>query len=195
MLLKNLKGYKIILASKSPRRQALLGGLDLDFEIRTKDVDEVYSQELKGSEVARYLSELKAKSMLEDIDSKELLITSDTIVILGDRILEKPVDRNSAIEMLSQLSGNTHEVVTAVTLTTNTWQNTFHDTTSVSFNSLSREEIEYYIDSCEPYDKAGSYGVQELMGYIGIQKINGCYYNVMGLPLQKLYKELKKIVD
>lgn len=191
MLLQNLQQTKIILASKSPRRQALLGGLEVDFEIRTPEVEEVYSSDLKREEVPLYLAKLKADSMKNNLGDDELLITSDTIVYIDDEILEKPTDRDEAIEMVSRLSGNTHTVITAVALTSKEKQSAFHDETEVTFMDLTRAEIEHYIDNYEPYDKAGSYGVQELIGYIGIRSMTGSYFNVMGLPLHRLYEELK----
>jgi septum formation protein len=191
MLLPNLENTKIVLASKSPRRQGLLGGLELEFEIRTLEVEEVYPPDLQREDVPRYLAKLKADAMKPTMAADELIITSDTIVYLDNEIIEKPADRSEAIEMVSRLSGNTHTVITAVALTSNKQQKVFHDETIVEFEELSQEEIEHYIDNYEPYDKAGSYGVQELIGYIGIKSITGSYFNVMGLPLHRLYQELK----
>ena len=191
MLLSNLSDKNIILASKSPRRQQLLKGLDIDFEIRTKDVDEIYPESLTPEQVAIYLSELKASAFVEELKKNDLLITSDTIVVWNGKIVEKPKDREDAIQMISNLSGSEHEVITGVCITNNQRKNSFFEKTKVIFNSLSTSEIEYYVDQYEPYDKAGAYGVQELIGYIAISRLEGCYYNVMGLPLQRLYKELK----
>lgn len=191
MLLANLQGKHLILASKSPRRQELLAGLEVEFEIRTKPTEEVYPKELKREEISVYLSKLKASAFDGELKTNEILITSDTTVHLGKTLLEKPKDRTEAISMLHQLSGNSHTVVTAVTLTSAKKQHTFHEETQVDFTALTEGEIEHYVDKYQPYDKAGSYGVQELMGYIGIKKLNGCYYNVMGLPLQRLYQELQ----
>lgn len=193
MILSNLKNTKIILASKSPRRQELLKGLELDFDIRVSDVDESYSDELKEHEIPCYLSKKKGDVFLKGLDQNELVISSDTLVFCDDVVLEKPKSREQAVEMLSALSENVHRVITAVTLTKVDFQTTFYDTTKVTFNRLSLEEIHHYIDKYKPFDKAGSYGVQDLIGYIGIKKLEGCYYNVMGLPLQKLYRELKKL--
>jgi septum formation protein len=182
----------IILASKSPRRQNLLKELGVDFTIHTKDIDEVYPPELKKEEVAIYLSELKAAAFKEDLQANDLIITSDTIVCLGDRIIGKPRDRDDAFNMLSDLSGNMHQVVTAVTLMSTTKTKTIFDVTEVYFKVLSNYEIDTYINKYKPYDKAGSYGIQEWIGYIGIEKINGSYHNVMGFPVKKVYEALEE---
>lgn len=182
----------IILASKSPRRQNLLKELGVDFTIRTKDIEEVYPPELKKEEVAIFLSELKAAAFKEELQSNDLIITSDTIVCLGDRIIGKPTDREDAFHMLSDLSGNMHEVVTAVTLMDKTKKVTFYDVTEVYFKVLSKYEIDTYINKCQPFDKAGSYGIQEWIGYIGIEKIVGSYHNVMGFPVKKVYEALEE---
>ncbi len=182
--------WNIILASKSPRRQNLLKELGFDFEIRTKEIEEVYSSELKREEVAVYLSELKASAFTDQLNDNDLVITSDTIVCLKEEIIGKPTDREDAIQMLGKLSSNKHEVITAVTLLSKEKQHTFYEVTEVYFKTLTLAEIEYYIDNYQPFDKAGSYGIQEWIGYIGIEKIVGSYFNVMGLPVQKLYNEL-----
>ena len=182
--------WNIILASKSPRRQNLLKELGFDFEIKTKEIAEDYSSELKREEVAVYLSELKAKAFKDELTPNDLIITSDTIVCLNNEIIGKPTDRTDAIKMLGKLSGNKHEVITAVTLLSQNKQKTFYEVTEVYFKSLSTAEIECYIDNYQPYDKAGSYGIQEWIGYIGIEKINGSYFNVMGLPVKRLYDEI-----
>ena len=187
-----LSTLHIILASKSPRRQQLLKDIGVDFEIRLKEVDEVYPSELKGKEVALFLSELKAKAFRNDLQTNEILLTSDTIVCLGEKILGKPKDKQHAIEMLGELSGKKHEVITAVTLTSTTKQHSFAVSTEVYFKPLTIEEITYYIDNYQPYDKAGSYGIQEWIGYIGIEKIVGSYFNVLGLPVKEVYEELIK---
>lgn len=191
MLLDNLKNKNIILASKSPRRQELLKGLELDFEIRTKDVEEVFPKALKREQISIFLSQLKAEAFLDELTENDILITSDTTVHLGEQLLEKPKDAQHAIQMLKQLSSRTHMVITAVTLSSQNKQHSFFQETQVTFAPLNEHEIEHYVRNYEPFDKAGAYGVQELMGYIGIEKLNGCYYNVMGLPLQMLYTELK----
>ena len=186
----NIISWNLILASKSPRRQNLLKELGFDFEIRTKEIQEIYPPELQREQVAVFLSELKASAFVEGLNTKDLVITSDTIVCLGDEIIGKPTDREDAIKMLGKLSGNKHEVITAVTLLSKEKQHTFYDVTEVYFKELTSEEIEYYIDKYEPFDKAGSYGIQEWIGYVGIEKIIGSYFNVMGLPVKRVYDEL-----
>lgn len=182
----------IVLASKSPRRQQLLKDLGLNFTIVTKEVDEVYPPNLKKQEVALFLSKLKADAFLPDLKENQLVITSDTIVCLEDKIIGKPKDRDDAFNMLSDLSGKMHEVVTAVTLTSLEKQVSFFVVTEVYFKPLSNFEIDYYINNFQPFDKAGSYGIQEWIGYIGIEKIVGSYFNVMGLPVKELYDELER---
>ena len=184
--------WNIILASKSPRRQNLLKELGFDFEIKTKEIEEIYPPELKKEKVAVFLSELKASAFVEEIKENDLVITSDTIVCLQDEIIGKPTDREDAIKMLEKLSGNKHEVITAVTLLSKEKQHTFYEVTEVYFKPLTLDEIEYYIDKYKPFDKAGSYGIQEWIGYIGIEKINGSYFKVMGLPVKRVYDELFK---
>ena len=183
---------EIILASKSPRRQQLLKDLGLDFQIVLKDVEEIYPPELKRDEVPMFLSKLKADAYVADLKPNQLVITSDTIVCLEDRIIGKPKDRDDAFHMLSDLSGKMHEVITAVTLTSLEKQVSFFVITEVYFKTLSNLEIDYYINEYKPYDKAGSYGIQEWIGYIGIEKIVGSYFNVMGLPVKELYDELER---
>lgn len=183
---------EIILASKSPRRQQLLKDLGLDFQIILKEVEEIYPPELKREEVPMFLSKLKADAFVVDLKPNQLVITSDTIVCLEDRIIGKPKDRDDAFHMLSDLSGKMHEVITAVTLTSLEKQVSFFVITEVYFKTLSNLEIDYYINEYKPYDKAGSYGIQEWIGYIGIEKIVGSYFNVMGLPVKELYDELEK---
>lgn len=182
---------RIILGSKSPRRQALIKELGFDFEIRTKEVEEIYPEELNIRLVPEYLAKLKASSLENDISDNEILLTSDTVVILNNQLLGKPKNRTESIQMLKNLSGNMHEVITGVYLYSTSIQKTLSSITKVYFSELTEEEIENYVDTFEPYDKAGSYGIQEWIGYIGISKIEGCYYNVMGLPLHDIYKVLK----
>ena len=184
--------YKVILASKSPRRQQLIKEILPDFTIDVREVDEIYPNHLKNEEVAMYLSELKSKAF-DDISDDQLVITSDTIVCYDDEVLGKPANEADAFNMLSRLSGNTHTVYTGVTIRTKATSQTFYDATHVTFYPLSPNEIKHYIKSCQPFDKAGSYGIQEWMGYVGIQKMEGEFYNVMGLPLHKLYRELQKL--
>ena len=171
--------YNLILASNSPRRQELLKGLDWPFEVRVKaSIDENYPDDLPAKEVPLYLSKLKAKAYGAELQPNELLITADTIVIVDNKILGKPRNAADAKTMLALLSGRTHQVVTGVT-------------TDVTFKTLSQAEINYYVDTYKPFDKAGAYGVQEWIGYIGVTALNGSYYNVMGLPLQRVYEELQ----
>ena len=188
MMFKNLRNKKIILGSKSPRRQELFKGLGLSFEIKTKEINEDFPNTIDTSDVAAFLAKKKAKSFEISID--EILITSDTTVLLTDHILNKPQNTEEAIEMLQSLSGNTHKVCTGVCIKSTNKEVTFFEFTSVTFKALSMNEIEYYIKHFQPFDKAGSYGIQEWIGFVGIEKIEGCYYNVMGLPLSKLYQEL-----
>lgn len=185
--------YKIILASKSPRRQDLLKNIVPDFEIRTKDVDEFYPKDLPSEYVPEYLSKLKATPFLATLKDNELLITSDTVVLLDNKIYGKPKDRQDAIEILKQLSGKVHQVITGVCLSTTASQKTFSAITNVHFKNLSLKEIEYFVDNFKPFDKAGAYAIQEWIGMIGIEKIDGDFFNVMGLPLQKLYQELENL--
>lgn len=182
--------YQLILASKSPRRQDLLKGLGFDFEIRTKEVEEIYPPNLKREEVALFLSELKSEAFRGEVNENEILITSDTIVCLGDEVLGKPKGEQGAIEMLQKLQGNKHEVITGVTLMSQEKTISFYSETKVYFKPLSLDEITYYVTNFKPFDKAGSYGIQEWIGYIGIEKIEGSYFNVMGFPVHQIYEEL-----
>ncbi|MCB9224797.1 MAG: septum formation protein Maf [Crocinitomicaceae bacterium] len=191
-MLDNLKNKKVILASKSPRRQQLLSGLDIEFEIRTKDVEEVYPADMIPVEVPEYLAKLKADEFKGELKDNEIIITSDTIVVLEGDILEKPYDWKEAKEMLRMLSGKTHTVITGVCIRSNNKEVSFSDHTEVTFCELTEEEIEYYVSKYKPFDKAGSYGVQEWIGYIAIDNLEGSYFNVMGLPLNLVYKELKE---
>ncbi|SRX56059.1 Maf-like protein [Aequorivita sp. CIP111184] len=194
MLREKLKNFNIILASGSPRRQAFFKELDLDFTIQVKEVVETYSSELKYSEITDYLSQLKA-SIFSDLRTNDILITSDTIVWLNGKALGKPKDFEEAKQMLHSLSGQMHEVITSVCFTSKEFQKTVNDVTKVWFKILSEEEIVYYLKNYKPFDKAGSYGIQEWIGYIGIEKIEGCYFNVMGLPTRLVYKTLTEIAD
>jgi len=190
MLKEKLNAYHVILASKSPRRQQILKELGIPFEIQLKEVKEVYPEALKGAEITDYLAVLKAKPFKENLQNNELIITSDTIVWLENRALGKPHSEKDAISMLQHISGKKHQVISSICLTNKNFQRTFNDTTEVYFKQLSLDEIEYYIRKYQPFDKAGSYGIQEWIGYIGIEKIVGSYFNVMGLPVHKLYEEL-----
>ena len=194
MLREKLKNHNIILASGSPRRQAFFKELNLDFTIQVKAVDETYPSNLKRSEITDYLSQLKASVFL-DLDENDILITSDTIVWKDEKALGKPKDFGEAKEMLQNLSGQMHEVITSVCFTSKEFQKTVNDVTKVWFKKLSDEEIDFYINNYKPFDKAGSYGIQEWIGYIGIEKIEGCYFNVMGLPTRLVYKTLTEIAN
>ncbi|MGB5981666.1 MAG: Maf family nucleotide pyrophosphatase [Nonlabens sp.] len=192
MLQDKFKNYNIILASQSPRRRELLAGLDIDFKIETRPIDEIYDSSLRGTQITDFLAQLKAQAF-HDLESKDILITSDTIVWLNGNALGKPKSKEQAHQMLSKLSGKQHEVHTSVVFTTLKEQLTINDTTKVFFNELSKEEIDYYVDRYSPLDRAGSYGIQDWLGFSKIDKIEGCYYNVMGLPLPKVYDFLKSM--
>ena len=190
----NLKKYKVILASNSPRRKELLAGLGVDYEVRTlPDVDESYPEILQGADIPLYIAKEKADAYVAMMQHGELMITADTIVWLDGKVLGKPRDREDALQMLRTMSGRTHEVFTGVCITTTDWQRSFTAQTEVRFATLSEEEIAYYVDNFQPMDKAGAYGVQEWIGFIGVENISGSYYNIMGLPVQKLYRELLKV--
>lgn len=184
--------YNFILASKSPRRQELLKSLGIDFQVKTKDVDENYPPELSPNQIPGYLAEKKAKAFANELNNKDLLITADTIVVLNGKVLEKPDDYDHAYKMLSALSGIMHEVITGVCLSSTKKSVVFSSLTNVQFKQLTNTEIDYYISTFKPFDKAGAYGIQEWIGSIGISHIEGSFYNVMGLPLQKLYEEIQK---
>ena len=185
--------YKILLASNSPRREELLRGIDIDFEIKVlADIDESYPDNLPLEEVAEFIAIKKANSYISILNDDELMITADTVVILGEKIYGKPINKEEAKEMLHNLSGETHRVISGVCLTSTKKQSSFSVTSDVEFSQLTDEEIEYYVDRYSPFDKAGAYGVQEWIGYIGVKHINGSYYNIMGLPIQRLYTELKR---
>ncbi len=182
--------YHIILASKSPRRQQLLKSLDLDFEVRVKEVAEVYPSGLAKEEIPVYLARLKAAPFLEELKPEEMLITADTIVWCDNCALGKPSGREEASDMLFQLSGKEHQVISGVCLTSTQKQKTFYSVSNVRFKELAPQEIDYYINAYEPYDKAGGYGIQEWIGFIGVMHIEGSFFNVMGLPTQKLFDEI-----
>lgn len=183
----------IILASNSPRRKELLAGLGYPYEVRVlSDIDESYPNTLCGSEVASYISRVKADAYAKTMAADELIITADTIVCLDEQVLGKPADEAEAIAMIRSLSGRTHQVYTGVTLTTKEKQTSFVSRSDVTFAVLSDEEIAHYVTHYHPMDKAGAYGIQEWIGYIGVERIEGSYFNVMGLPVQRLYTELKK---
>lgn len=184
--------YKLVLGSKSPRRQELLKGLGFEFEVRVLDTDESYPADIEVEEIPAYIAQEKGDAFLDTLAMDELVVTADTLVVLGDEILGKPVDRDGAIEMLQKLSGNTHQVITGVCLTTKEKTVSFSEITEVNFKELTEEEIIYYVDNYKPFDKAGSYGIQEWIGYVGIHSIVGCYYNVMGLPVSYLFEVLNE---
>ncbi len=191
-MLDNLNKYKIILASASPRRRELLSGLGIKFETHClPGIDESYPDTTPANEVAGYISQKKAAAYKKLIQPDQLIITADTIVVSDNRILGKPHSRENAVEMLHFLSGKTHHVITGVTILTIDKQKTFAVSTDVKFADISDEEVNYYIDQYQPMDKAGAYGIQEWIGFIAVESINGSYFNVMGLPIQRLYQELK----
>ena len=193
-MLDNLEKYKVILASGSPRRRELMAGLGVNYEVRIlPDVDESYPDTLQGEEIPLYIAKEKADAYIPMMQPDELIITADTIVWLDGKVLGKPRDREDALQMLRTMSGRTHEVFTGVCITTTDWQRRFTEQTEVRFATLSEDEIIYYVDNFKPMDKAGAYGVQEWIGFIGVENISGSYYNIMGLPVQKLYRELLKV--
>ncbi len=190
--LRLVEGYKVILASNSPRRKELLGGLGIPFEVRTlKDIDESYPDSLRGEEIPMFISGKKAEAYKQAMADDEMIITADTIVYDHGQVLGKPKDREEAICMLRQLSGHAHEVITGVSIVTKEKTRQFASTSKVYFDTLADDEIIYYVDNYHPFDKAGAYGVQEWIGYVAVTRIEGSYFNVMGLPIQRLYTELK----
>ncbi|MCZ8228476.1 Maf-like protein [Flavobacterium sp.] len=193
MLKNKLAPYRIILASSSPRRQQFFKDLDLDFEIRLKEIEEIFPNTLKGEEITNYLSILKANAFEGELQDNELLITSDTIVWHQNRPLGKPKDAQEAFEILQSLSNNTHEVITSVCFKTKHKTEVISETTKVTFNALSDEAILYYLDHYQPFDKAGAYGIQEWIGFIGVSKVEGSYTNVMGMPTDKVFAYLSQL--
>ena len=196
MLLQDrLKDYRLILASASPRRRELLAACDLKFTLAEKfECEECYPADLAADKIAEYLSQLKSNAYPHALGEKDILLTADTVVILGDKILGKPHSEEEAVEMISSLSGATHKVVTGVTLRTAKQTISFSAESLVSFRTLEAEEVRYYVEKYRPLDKAGAYGIQEWIGYIGIEGIEGSFYNVMGLPVQRLYATLKELI-
>ncbi len=194
MLKEKLKKYTIILASGSPRRQQFFKDLNLDFEIRLKDIEEIYPPELKAVEITDYLAELKASAFEGELKENEILVTSDTIVWHNDKALGKPKNADEAFAMIKSMSNATHDVITSVCFKTNTTSTLLHDITKVTFNDLSDEAILYYIENYKPYDKAGAYGIQEWFGFMAVAKVEGSYTNVMGLPTAKVYEYLSTLV-
>ena len=192
MLREKLKEYNIILASKSPRRQQFFKDLDIDFTIKLKEVEEIYPLELKGTAITNFLADLKSKAF-NNLAANDLLITSDTIVWLEEKALGKPKDEADAFAMLRALSGKEHQVITSISIKNKHFQKIFNDITTVSFKEISDDEINYYIKNYKPFDKAGAYGIQEWIGFIAINNLEGSYFNVVGLPVHKLYKELMNL--
>jgi len=188
-----IKDYHIILASNSPRRKELLKGLDIDFEVCViPDIDESYPSYLKPEEIPCYIAEKKANAYCNKISDNDVIITADTIVVFKEEVIEKPTNRKDAIKMLKKLSGQTHDVITGVVIATCYKRRVFSVSSAVVFTELDNEDICYYVDKYCPYDKAGAYGIQEWIGYVGVESIRGSFYNVMGLPVQHLYRELKR---
>lgn len=195
LLHEELKEWKLILGSRSPRRRELIAGAKLEFTLADNyDVDEVFPAELAAIDVAPYLSQLKSEGYPTELSGNEILITADTVVISDGRVLGKPADREDAVEMIRSMSGAEHLVVTGVTIRGRERVETFSAQTRVWFRRLDDDEIEYYVDTFRPYDKAGAYGIQEWIGYVAIERIEGSFYNVMGLPIQQLYKNLKTFI-
>ena len=190
----NLKQKQLVLASASPRRKWLMEELGVPFTVQPKNVEEVYPNDLKREEIPLFLSKLKASAFSEEELKGKIILTADTIVWLGDKELQKPVDLEDAKRMIRQLSGATHEVYTAITIRTSNTMVSDFDRTEVHFRELTEDEIDYYVQKYKPLDKAGAYGIQEWIGYVGIDRIDGCYFNVMGLPLRKVYAGLSKTV-
>jgi septum formation protein len=193
MLKNKLRNYHLVLASGSPRRQQFFKDLDLDFEIRLKDIEEIYPPELKAEEITNYLAELKANAFEGELQANEILITSDTIVWHNNKALGKPKDEQDAFAILKSLSNATHEVITSVCFKTNSKTKLLHEITKVTFNELSEDAIRYYIENYKPFDKAGAYGIQEWIGFVGVSKIEGSYANVMGMPTDKVYEYLNNL--
>jgi septum formation protein len=190
MIIDKLNDYKIILASQSPRRQQLLHELGLKFDVVIREYEELYPEGMSGEEIARYVAHEKAASFKNEISDNEIVIAADTIVWCNNKVLGKPLNQEDAVCILKEISGNTHEVITGVSLLSKSKDFTFSESTKVTFEALSDEEINYYLDNYKPYDKAGAYGIQEWIGIIACSHIDGSYFNVVGLPVQRLYKEL-----
>ena len=193
-MFENLEKYRVVLASGSPRRKSLLDGLGITYEVRTlPGIDESYPHNLQGGDIPLHIARKKAEAYRKLMAPDELVITADTIVWLDGKVLGKPKDKEDACRMLRQMSGRQHEVLTGVCLTTPDWQRCFTSRTAVRFARLTNDEISYYVDTFRPLDKAGAYGVQEWIGFVGVESIEGSYFNVMGLPVQRLYRELKEL--
>jgi len=191
MLQEQLKNRNLILASKSPRRQKFLSDLSLSFTIDTRDVEEIYPDNLRGVEITDFLAKLKSDPF-KSLNDEDIVVTSDTIVWMDNKAIGKPKNEKEAIQILQKLSGNMHQVLTSVYIKSNRKTKLFNDCTNVYFNELSLEEIKYYVKNFEPFDKAGGYGIQDWIGFIAVKKIEGNFYNVMGFPIHKFYEELMK---
>lgn len=194
MLTDDLKKYRIILASRSPRRQELLKMTGLVFEVKARDYDEHYPLDLNGEEIALYVAKQKASSFRDELNENEIVITADTIVWCKNKVLGKPADSDDAKRMIEELSGNSHQVITGVALISKYREKVFASSTKVTFEQLSEEEIDYYIKNFKPFDKAGAYGIQEWIGIAACSSIEGSYFNVVGLPVHRLYRELQEFV-
>ena len=195
MIIDNLDKYRIILASSSPRRQKLLRDAGINFDVIVKDFTESYPEDLVREQIAIHIATEKAYLFSDEISDNEIVITADTIVWCNNKVLGKPQNYNEAVSILNEISGNTHEVITGVCISSSVKRVTFFVSTKVTFDSISDDEIRFYIDRFKPYDKAGAYGIQEWIGIVACSKIDGCYFNVVGLPVNRLYKELKDFVS
>ena len=194
MIVDKLNNYRITLASRSPRRQQLLRELGLNFDVVVREYTETFPEGLNGEEIARYIAYEKAASFKNEITGNEIVITADTIVWCNNKVLGKPIDYEDAISILNEISGNTHEVITGVSIISPSKEVTFSVSTKVTFEMMSPDEINYYVENFKPYDKAGAYGIQEWIGIIACSHIDGSYFNVVGLPVQRLYQELKDFI-
>ena len=194
MIADELNDFKIILASRSPRRQQLLREMGLKFDVVIKEYEEIYPEDLDGEAIAKYVAHEKAASFKNEISDNEIVIAADTIVWCNGKVLGKPLDYKDAVRILKEISGNTHKVITGVSLLSRSGELTFSESTKVVFEALSEEEISYYINKYKPYDKAGAYGIQEWIGIVACSHIDGSYFNVVGLPVQRLYAELKNFI-
>ena len=193
--LDKINNYRLILASRSPRRKQLMDELGLKFEVIVRDYEEQYPKDLKGEEIALFLANGKAGLFRSELNDNEIVITADTIVWCRQKVLGKPVDKKDANKMIRELSGTTHEVITGVVLLSKNGERAFSETTRVTFDKLTDEEIEYYIEKCRPFDKAGAYGIQEWIGIAGCSRVEGSYFNVVGLPVHRLYRELLDLIS
>lgn len=192
-MLNNLQHYRVVLGSASPRRQQLLAGIGLPFEVEVRPTDESFGQELRAHEIPLHIATSKAEVFSPDLGRADIIITADTVVWINDQVMNKPADRTEAIEMISELSGNVHVVYTAVCVLSTQGKISFWDETRVHFSKLDQDEIAFYVDQYKPFDKAGAYGAQDWIGLVGIDKLEGSYFNVMGLPVHKLYAVLKNV--